>query len=44
MVLLHMLRAHAAAYRAIKQMPGVPPSGHTAVLLLFSSFGCVVCC
>lgn len=23
MVLLHMLRAHAAAYRAIKQMPGV---------------------
>ena len=23
MVLMHMLRAHAAAYRAIKQMPGV---------------------
>ena len=25
MVLLHMLRAHAAAYRAIKQMPGHTP-------------------
>ena len=23
MVLLHMLRAHAAAYRAIKQLPGM---------------------
>lgn len=34
MVLLHMLRAHAAAYRAIKQMPGVYLSGHTSALLL----------
>ena len=38
MVLLHMLRAHAAAYRAIKQMPGQ----HTVPHPLMSLAVCLV--